>query len=324
MKNFNYATRLNSFSARPDLYDWKYEVGNIKDLIDRAEEVEDLDKIALNYPQHIKTKEDLYWIKNRLKSSKLKIEALNSRFNTKEFFLGALTNPNKKIREKAIDLCKEAIDSCRELGGDHFILWLSEDGFDYPFQVDLQQVWEYEIEGIRKIAEYGNDLKVSIEYKPFEPRKVSLLANLGTTIMAIDACDCANLGITIDYCHLLMGNEYPSLSMMLANSIDKLFGVHLNDGYGQADDGLMVGSVTTVQTMEFLYYLIKTNYKGVIYFDTFPIREDPVKESQANIIWTEMVSKKLKEFSPQIEKAQFEHNSISMQKIMSLLINSNN
>ena len=48
------------------------------------------------------------------------------------------------------------------------------------------------------------------------------------------------------------------------NSID------LNDGYGKRDDGLMVGTVHQLSTIELLYYISKSNYDGPIYFDTFP------------------------------------------------------
>lgn len=317
MNKFKYATRLNSFKAREDLYNWKYNSDNlISDLIERAEKVKGLDRIALNYPEHVVTPLGITGLREQLKNSSLKIDALNSRFNTKEFYFGALSNPDKSLRKKAVDICKRGIDACRELGGDHFILWLSEDGFDYPFQADLVQTWEYEIEGIREIAQYGNDLRISIEYKPFEPRKVSLLANLGTTIVAINAAGCDNLGITLDYCHLLMGNEYPALSLVLSQSINKLFGVHLNDGFGLADDGLMTGSVSTIQTMEFIYYLLRNSYDGVIYFDTFPIREDPVFECESNILWVETIAKRLEEKMDVIQNAQYTHDAISLQKIL--------
>lgn len=38
-----------------------------------------------------------------------------------------------------------------------------------------------------------------------------------------------------------------------------------------------------LQTLEFIYYAKKYNYDGLIYFDTFPIREGPVKECERNI-----------------------------------------
>lgn len=317
MKKFKYATRLNSFKARGDLYNWKYNSDNlISDLIERAEKVKGLDRIALNYPEHVVTPLGVAGLRERLQRSSLKIDALNSRFNSNDFYFGALSNPDKSLRIKAVDICKRGIDACRELGSDHFILWLSEDGFDYPFQADLVKTWEYEIEGIREIAQYGNDLKISIEYKPFEPRKVSLLANLGTTIVAINSAGCNNLGITLDYCHLLMGNEYPALSLVLSQSINKLYGVHLNDGFGLADDGLMTGSVSTIQTMEFIYYLLRNSYDGVIYFDTFPIREDPVFECESNILWVETIATRLEEKMEVIQNAQNTHDAISLQKIL--------
>ena len=64
-----------------------------------------------------------------------------------------------------------------------------------------------------------------------------------------------------------------------------MLGLHINDGYGKRDDGLMVGSVHTVQTIELLRQLQRDGFAGTIYFDTFPDRRDldPVAECAANI-----------------------------------------
>ena len=45
----------------------------------------------------------------------------------------------------------------------------------------------------------------------------------------------------------------------------------------------MIGSVHPLQTLEFLYYAKKYGYRQAIYFDTFPLREDPVLECRQNI-----------------------------------------
>ena len=65
----------------------------------------------------------------------------------------------------------------------------------------------------------------------------------------------------------------------------QLLGVHLNDGYAKRDDGLMVGSVHPVQTVELLVELINCGYDRAIYFDTFPDHSglDPVEEARTNI-----------------------------------------
>jgi xylose isomerase len=66
-------------------------------------------------------------------------------------------------------------------------------------------------------------------------------------------------------------------------------GVHLNDGYGKRDDGLMAGTVHPVQTVELFVALECAGYDGVIYFDTFPDLGgmDPVAEARANIRLTD-------------------------------------
>jgi hypothetical protein len=54
----------------------------------------------------------------------------------------------------------------------------------------------------------------------------------------------------------------------------------------------MVGSVHPLQTIELLMTLDQMNYKGVIYFDTFPdiTNLDPVSECATNITTTERFS----------------------------------
>ena len=46
---------------------------------------------------------------------------------------------------------------------------------------------------------------------------------------------------------------------------------------------MMVGSVHPWQTLELLIVLKRAGWDGIIYFDTFPVRVDPVAECAANI-----------------------------------------
>ena len=126
-------------------------------------------------------------------------------------------------------------------------------------------------------------MKISLEYKPYEPRQFYFINDIGTTLLAVLEADCDNLGITLDFAHMLMKKENPAYSLALAAERGQLFGFHLNDGYGSHDDGLLLGSVSLLQTLEFIYYMKRYEYNGVIFFDTFPLREDPVKELELNI-----------------------------------------
>lgn len=77
----------------------------------------------------------------------------------------------------------------------------------------------------------------------------------------------------------------PAHTAALIQRHSRLLGVHLNDGYEKWDNGLMVGSVHPVQTVELLSELIRSGYDRAIYFDTFPDHSglDPVEEARTNI-----------------------------------------
>ncbi len=201
------------------------------------------------------------------------------------FKLGAFTNPDPAVRREAIELTKKGIDAARAAGSNLMTIWLGQDGFDYAFQVDYKQVWDHEIEGIREVCAHDQDCLISIEYKPNEPRSYSLLPDCATTLLAIDEVGAANLGVTLDFAHVLYADEQPAFAAALVARRSRLLGVHLNDGYAKRDDGLMVGAVHAQQTIELLRQIRRDGYEGAIYFDTFPdfTGLDPVKECEVNI-----------------------------------------
>ena len=292
--SFNYSTRLNSFKARPDLYPWRSGSHSPLDLIERAASVTQLDSVELNYPEHFATHSPAE-VRACLSATHLTVSGINLRYDAPRFLDGGFTNPEATKRAEAIQVTLDAMDACRQLGGTHVVIWPAYDGFDYTFEADYAQIWNWEVAALRAVAADAGDLRVSIEYKPSDPRKFSLLGNIGATLLAIEECG-APLGVTLDFCHMLMANEQPALSAALCIRKHKLFGIHLNDGYGQLDDGLMVGSVHLMQTVELLYYLVQARYDGVIYFDTFPTREDPVQECAANITRVEQLAALVKRF----------------------------
>lgn len=189
------------------------------------------------------------------------------------------------MRQEAIDLTKRGIDAALEMGAPLMTLWLGQDGFDYSFQGDYPRMWEDEIGGIREVAEHAPDCMISIEYKPNEPRSYALLPDVATTLLAIAETGCGNIGVTLDFAHVLYADEMPAYAATLIARKSRLLGVHLNDGYAKRDDGLMVGSVHPQATLELLWQITRDGYDGVIYFDTFPDASgiDPVEECRTNI-----------------------------------------
>ncbi|SIQ42405.1 sugar phosphate isomerase/epimerase family protein [Halanaerobium kushneri] len=266
------ATRINSFLRTEK---------NVLDVFEKLHNVDGLNYVDLNYPEHFDgvTVEE---VKKSMEKNGLKLNGLALRFKD-DFINGELANKKDKIADAALNLCKEAIDLTEKLGGSQITIWLGYDGFDYSFQINYSESWKKLVKSFQTLADYNRKMDISIEYKPYEPRSFSLLADAGTTLLMLEDIDKDNFGITLDFCHMLMKGENPAYGLDLAFDRDKLFGIHLNDGHGLQDDGMIVGSVNFIKTLEFLYYVKKYNYKGIIYFDTFPIRESAMEEADINV-----------------------------------------
>lgn len=285
-----YAARLNSFRSDGAFgLDIDTKKLGVLGLLERAAKVPGLNAVDLNYPDHLEGVE-IKVLKKRLEELNLTVNGLAMRYYSEPGFkLGAFTNPNPALRRAAIDQTKRGIDQMLELGGSLMTLWMGQDGFDYSFQVDYAQLWEWTLESMGEVADHVPSTEISIEYKPNEPRSFSLMPDIGTTLLAINEIGRKNVGVTLDFAHVLYADEMPAYAASLAARNNKLFGVHLNDGYGKRDDGLMVGTVHTIQTIELLYVLEKIGYDRAIYFDTFPdiTGLDPVAECSANIATVE-------------------------------------
>lgn len=285
MTQTQFATRLNSFKSGSETY-WpgRNRITAI-DLAARAATVPGLNAVDLNYPDHLEgttAKE----FAGKLGDLGLALNGFAMRYYTEpQYKRGAFTNPDPAIRRKAIDLTKRGIDAMREAGGDLMTLWLGQDGFDYAFQIDYARAWAMEIEAIAECCAHDRVINISLEYKPNEPRSFALLPDVGTTLLAIKEVGAGNLGVTLDFAHVLYAGEMPAFAAMLAARHSKLFGIHLNDGYSHRDDGLMAGSVHVFETIELLHVAGQLGYAHAIYFDTFPDASglDPVAECAANI-----------------------------------------
>lgn len=267
-----FAARINSFLPHFD---------NDLSKVFKAFKELGLKYVNLNYPEHVDgyTSDE---IKSMLEENDLVLNGVNMRFRD-EFVKGEFGNADPKIAKKAVDLCNEGAAFCRELGGKIVTVWLGYDGFDYTFQTNYGRVWDQIVSAFKNIATTNKDLKISIEYKPYQPLSFSIIDSMGVTGMILDEVGEDNLGVTLDYCHMQMKHENPAFPADIFGSKGKLFGIDLNDGHGLNDDGLMVGTVSPIQTLEFLYYVKKHNFDGVIYFDTFPVRENPMDETKQNI-----------------------------------------
>jgi len=276
-----YATRLNSFVA---------EDKDVEAALRKIADTKCVEYVDLNYPEHFTM--PVPQLGALLEELGLKLNSVAMRFRG-PYLHGEYTNRDSGVRRDAIELTKQGMDATADLGCDLVTIWLGFDGYDYPFQKDYRQGLDLAIDAFDELARYRPDVRLSIEYKPYEERARAMISHTGTVLHVLDRVGKDNVGATLDFCHMLMAGDQPAFGASLLLSQNKLWGVHLNDGYGRFDDGLMAASVHPWETAEFLYYLLRYDYQGVIYFDTFPRREDPSDEVARNVAIVDRLIEKI-------------------------------
>lgn len=279
-----YAARLNAFKLGAAAY-WpgKNDV-RTSDLLARAATA-GLTAADLNYPDHF-VKDRPEELSAALVDNGMVLNGLAMRYYTDPGYkLGAFTHPDRSVRRSAIDETKRGLDVLSKMGGRLMTLWMGQDGFDYSFQMDYAAAWDATVEAMAEVADHNPQVDIAIEYKPNEPRAFALMPDAATTLLALREIGRPNTGVTLDFAHVLYADEMPAFAAALIARHSRLLGVHLNDGYGKWDNGLMVGAVHPVQTVELLVELAHIGYGGAIYFDTFPDHSglDPVEEARTNI-----------------------------------------
>jgi xylose isomerase len=277
-----FATRLNSFITD----------GDTAAALRRISATDGIDHVDLNYPEHFAGVEPTR-MKPLLDELGLTLNSVAMRFRA-EYVHGEYSNRDESVRRSAIELTKQGIDAAAAGGSDLVTVWLGFDGFDYTFQKDYVRDLQRIVEAFQELADYRPDVRISIEYKPYEERVHSVIGSLGQTLDVLRLIDRPNVGATLDFAHMLMAGDSPAFGAAQLLARGKLWGVHLNDGNNAHDDGLMIGSIHPFETMEFLYYLLRYEYDGVIYFDTFPIREEAGLEAETNRRTVELFVEKIR------------------------------
>ncbi|MEI6799431.1 MAG: sugar phosphate isomerase/epimerase family protein [Pseudomonadota bacterium] len=294
-----YAARLNAFKLG-------LKTPTVPDLLARIAKVPGIDAADLNFPDHFEGIPPAK-LSRIMGDHGIALNGVAMRYYTDPGFrLGAFSNPDAKVRQAAVDITKRGLDAMAEMGGKVMTLWMGQDGVDYAFQGNYAQMWEDSLACLAQVCDHNPAVDISLEYKPNEPRAFSLMPDIATNLLAIKELGRPNTGITLDFCHVLFAGEIPAQSAQLAGRYARILGVHLNDGYGKRDDGLMVGSVHPMQTLELFVELDRQAYDGVIYFDTFPDHSglNPEAEAAANVVMTDRLRATAKRLSADADLAK--------------------
>lgn len=196
---------------------------------------------------------------------------------------GSLGSNNAKVRQKAIDACKAAVDYAAEMGAGVVNIWPGEDGFDYALCCDYSRLYHDFLDGMIQIADYNKKIRIALEFKPREPRNRSLVDTCGTALLMCAEANRDNLGVCVDVGHVLYANANMSNAVQMCADRGKLFHMHMNDCLGYWDDDMILGSVHFIEYIELCYTLRKVQYDGWCSVDIFPNREDAIACAEESI-----------------------------------------
>ena len=195
--------------------------------------------VALHFPWD--AVDDLSALRAHADALGLRIGAVNPNlFQDPDYRLGSVTNPDQRVREKAVAHLLGCIDIARELGSTAQSLWFA-DGTSYPGQDDLRARRARMLDCLARVYEaLPPEQELLLEYKPYEPAFYATdLADWGSALLA-----CQRLGerakVLVDLGHHLQGANVEQIVALLAAE-GRLGGFHFNNRkYG--DDDLIVGS----------------------------------------------------------------------------------
>lgn len=275
MNSRKYSVFIDNLGSCIDRYCPAYgKKFTMEEKFDRAKSVELLSAVDIVLtPEFIGEKQRIRenLARTGLKAASIAIDT----FADPVFQKGSFSSPDPKVRALAIERGKNAIDFAASIGCSVVTTWPGQDGYDYLFAADYIKERMLFQEAMAELCDYNPDMTITMEYKIKEPRTHCYVGTVGTALLMCEAAGRKNLGIALDYGHAALGYETPAESVAICKMYgDRLKHIHINDNYRLWDDDMIVGSVHTLEFLEFIYWLRHTGYEGYMTLDQFPYRED--------------------------------------------------
>jgi L-rhamnose isomerase/sugar isomerase len=172
-------------------------------------------------------------------------------FQDDDYKLGSLTNPDPRVRRKALDHLFECVDVMDQIGSRDLKLWFS-DGTNYPGQDSIRARQDRLAEGLKAVYDrLGEHQRLILEYKLFEPAFYTTdVPDWGTSF-----AHCLQLGerakVCVDTGHHAPGTNIEFIVAFLLRA-GKLGAFDFNSRF-YADDDLMVGAADPFQLFRILF-----------------------------------------------------------------------
>jgi xylose isomerase len=183
---------------------------------------------------------------------------------------GALSRPQKEIRQGAVDVIKRAKDYAKAVGAPLVTCCPLSDGYDNLFQVDYPKAWRNMIEAVGEAADYLPEVPLFIEYKYSETRVHCQLDTCAKTLLLLKEVGSSATGVTIDFGHSLYAHENPAQCIALCAESGVDYYLHTNDNDLRFDWDLIGATRNFLHYAEFLFYAQEYNYDKYFTTDASP------------------------------------------------------
>jgi L-rhamnose isomerase / sugar isomerase len=175
-------------------------------------------------------------------------------FEDQEYKFGSICNPDPGIRERALNHLLDGVAIAREVGSRDLSLWLP-DGSNYPGTQSIHRRIDWMEEALHTVhAALGDDQRLLLEYKPFEPAFYHTdLADWGMSLLMAKrvgpkAC------VLVDTGHHYSSQNIEQIVVWLLRE-RRLGGFHFNDRR-YADDDLTLGSIDPYQIFRIFHEIL--------------------------------------------------------------------
>jgi L-rhamnose isomerase/sugar isomerase len=177
-------------------------------------------------------------------------------FQNQEYKYGSIANPSAEIRQVALAHLLNSVEIGRELGSRDLSLWIA-DGSNYPGTQSMRNRigWMEEVLASMHAA-LGEDQRMLVEYKPFEPCFYHTdIADWG---MALELARRAGpkAKVLVDTGHHYQGTNIEQIVAWLLH-LGALGGFHFNDRK-YADDDLTLGSIDPYQVFRIFHEILSS------------------------------------------------------------------
>lgn len=239
-----------------------------REKLELASKIVGFDGVEMVFPYETSSPEETIKL---MKEFKLNFAAINVNIKKEtEWVPGALSRPDKGIRDRAVILIKQAKDFAKAVGAPHVTCCPLADGYDLLFQVNYRDAWKFMVETIGEASDYLPEIPLFIEPKYAETRVHCQLDSTSKALLLLKEVGNPNTGITLDIGHSLQSSENPAQALVTVYESGFDAYIHTNDNDTKADWDLIGASHHFLHYVELMFWAQQYNYDKYFTTDASP------------------------------------------------------